>query len=216
MSDASSDTRSDLLDAAEALILDRGLTGATIDAIVDRSGLSKGAFFHHFSSKAELGRILLDRHRERERRQLEEAFRRAEQVSEDSLIRVLVALTLLEDELRGSSGNAEEGATGAQGSLLGSAASQPEAFGEEALRTARESVEERRSFLVTHLEEAARSHPISGGADPEELADTLMALLEGSHLLANLDPGTEGSRLAARRLADFRRHLELLFGVSSG
>lgn len=218
MSDTSSGTRSDLLDAAEALVLERGLAGATVDAIVGRAGVSKGAFFHHFSGKAELGRILVQRQRERERVRLEEAFGRANRASEDPLVRVLVALTVLEDGLREDglrtgSGDAASPPAALRGSLLGSVAAQPEAFGDEALEAAREGLEERRSLLAARLEEAARSHPLPGGTDPEELAGTFVTILEGSRLLAQLVPDDGGSRFAARRLADFRFHLELLFGV---
>jgi AcrR family transcriptional regulator len=47
-------TRARLLEAAFAVFAAQGYTGATIDAIVQAAGYSKGAFYFHFSSKEEV------------------------------------------------------------------------------------------------------------------------------------------------------------------
>jgi len=47
-------TRGKLLDAAFGVFAAQGYTGATIDAIVQAAGYSKGAFYFHFSSKEEV------------------------------------------------------------------------------------------------------------------------------------------------------------------
>jgi AcrR family transcriptional regulator len=46
--------RSELLDCAQALFFERGYERTTINDIIDRAGVSKGGFYHHFSSKEEL------------------------------------------------------------------------------------------------------------------------------------------------------------------
>lgn len=47
-------TRTNLLDAALHVIRTKGYTATTVDDICARASLSKGAFFHHFSSKEDL------------------------------------------------------------------------------------------------------------------------------------------------------------------
>jgi AcrR family transcriptional regulator len=47
-------TRTRLLEAAFAVFAAQGYTGATVDAIVQAAGYSKGAFYFHFSSKEEV------------------------------------------------------------------------------------------------------------------------------------------------------------------
>lgn len=47
--------RSRILDAARALIREKGYSAMTVDDLCTRAGVTKGAFFHHFKSKEELG-----------------------------------------------------------------------------------------------------------------------------------------------------------------
>ncbi|ERM02190.1 TetR family transcriptional regulator [Brucella intermedia 229E] len=47
-------TRSNLLDAALGVIRTKGYAATSVDDICARASLSKGAFFHHFSSKEDL------------------------------------------------------------------------------------------------------------------------------------------------------------------
>lgn len=47
-------TRGRLLEAAFGVFASQGYTGATIDAIVQAAGYSKGAFYFHFASKEEV------------------------------------------------------------------------------------------------------------------------------------------------------------------
>lgn len=50
------ETRSRLIGAAVRLMLRQGYGATTVDQICEESGLTKGAFFHHFASKEELTR----------------------------------------------------------------------------------------------------------------------------------------------------------------
>lgn len=52
---AKPDARKRLLDAAMQVIRAQGYSATTVDDICRAAGLTKGAFFHHFKSKEELG-----------------------------------------------------------------------------------------------------------------------------------------------------------------
>jgi len=54
-SSAQPDARSRLLDAAMQVIREKGYAASTVDDICGAAGLTKGAFFHHFKSKEDLG-----------------------------------------------------------------------------------------------------------------------------------------------------------------
>jgi TetR/AcrR family transcriptional repressor of nem operon len=49
------DARSRLLDAAMQVLREQGYSATTVDDICGAAGVTKGAFFHHFKSKEELG-----------------------------------------------------------------------------------------------------------------------------------------------------------------
>jgi AcrR family transcriptional regulator len=55
-------TRAALLDAAERVFVDRGFQGASVDAITESAGFSRGAFYSNFESKEQLfSELLQDR-----------------------------------------------------------------------------------------------------------------------------------------------------------
>ncbi len=59
------DTRARIYDAAWRLIGERGFDKVSVDRICERAGVAKGAFYHHFKSKADLiveGYALCDRY----------------------------------------------------------------------------------------------------------------------------------------------------------
>jgi AcrR family transcriptional regulator len=53
-------TRRHLLTVGQEEVYLHGFQGASLDAILTRAGVTKGAFFHHFSSKADFGYAVVD------------------------------------------------------------------------------------------------------------------------------------------------------------
>lgn len=53
-------TRSEILNVAFLEIFHRGFQGVSVDEIVDKTSLTKGAFYHQFPTKLELGYALVD------------------------------------------------------------------------------------------------------------------------------------------------------------
>ena len=54
------ETRKLILDAAYQVFAEKGYGQATIDDIIGACGISKGALYHHFASKEELFKALLE------------------------------------------------------------------------------------------------------------------------------------------------------------
>ncbi|MGH6615841.1 TetR/AcrR family transcriptional regulator [Sphingomonas sp.] len=46
--------RDELMDAAQALFLEKGIAGTIVDDIVGRAGASKGTFYHYFKAKPDI------------------------------------------------------------------------------------------------------------------------------------------------------------------
>ncbi len=53
-------SRKEILDAAFFEVFSRGFQGVSVDEIVKKTSLSKGAFYHHFPTKMDLGYALVD------------------------------------------------------------------------------------------------------------------------------------------------------------
>lgn len=70
--------RERLFAAAREVFAESGYAGATVDAIVQRAGCTKGAFYHYFPSKEELFLALLEERVEAQLRDFRRAWNRAE------------------------------------------------------------------------------------------------------------------------------------------
>jgi TetR/AcrR family transcriptional repressor of nem operon len=69
-------SRKRILEGAQDLILARGFSAMTVDAICQAAGITKGGFFHHFPNKETLGEAVLAKFwNDAEERQLNAAFR---------------------------------------------------------------------------------------------------------------------------------------------
>lgn len=74
-------TREALLAACRKLLLEQGFEATTLGAVLAETGLSKGALYHHFSSKTELIAAI---YREESRRAIARAVRQAESLATPS------------------------------------------------------------------------------------------------------------------------------------
>jgi AcrR family transcriptional regulator len=77
--------REELLDCAQALFLDRGYDATTINEVIAKAGVSKGAFYHYFTSKEAMLEALAERFARRSLEQLGDIF---EDRSPDALSRL--------------------------------------------------------------------------------------------------------------------------------
>ena len=59
--EAALETREQLLDAAERVFLERGVGHASLAEVADAAGVTRGAIYHHFESKAELFEAMVER-----------------------------------------------------------------------------------------------------------------------------------------------------------
>src|SRR5690606_1200290 len=71
-------TRTTIMNVAEALVYEQGFSATSIDAVIQKAGVTKGAFFHHFKSKAALGLALVERFAERDEKILNRFLARVE------------------------------------------------------------------------------------------------------------------------------------------
>lgn len=197
-------TRTRLMDAAEELVLQHGLAGATVDAVVEKAGLTKGTFFYHFDTKGELARALVARYDAHDEELMERHMAEAEEASDDPLEQLLIFVERFEEQMA-------ELTEPYPGCLFAAHCYQNRMFDRETAAIVEEGLLRWRRTIGAKLREVAEAHPPRRDAPPEELADMLTAIFEGAFILSK---SLSEPEVAARQLALYRGYLELLFGES--
>ncbi len=95
------ETRERILEIAERLVFERGLSGTSLNDIMTAADLTKGAFFHHFRDKSELARAVLGRWARADDELTMEIAERAAALADDPLQEAVLFLKLFEEWLEG-------------------------------------------------------------------------------------------------------------------
>ncbi len=193
-------TRTAILDAAEALILDQGFAATSVDKLIARAGVTKGAFFHHFASKGELGHALVERFAARDRAVLEQTMARAEQISRDPAQQVIVMVGLLREQFLGL--------TVAPGCLFASYCYESGLFDAHTHAVIRGNLRLWRERVSEKLRRAAERRPPRVAVELDSLADMLTGVVEGAFILSRMENAPQA---VAEQLGHYRNYLELLF-----
>ncbi len=194
-------TRERILDATESLVLDHGFSATSIDKVVDKTGLTKGAFFYHFKSKADLGRAFMERFAERDIAQMEATMARAERLASDPLQQMLIFVGLYQEQ-------AEALMEPAPGCLFASYLYERMEYPDDVAEITRHTLLRWREALARKLEEVRQAHPPRADVDLEALADGMTAVIEGGYVMAK---ALGDKSILAVQLELYKRHLELLF-----
>lgn len=194
-------TRARIMDAAEEMILEHGLAGTTVAAVVERAGITKGTFFYHFDTKADLARSLVERYEAHDEDLMERHMAEAERRSDDPLEQVLIFVRLFEERM-------EELTEPYPGCLFAAYCYQNRMFDDRTRRIVEEGLLRWRRRLGEKLREAMEAHPIRADVNAGGLADMLTVVFEGAFILSKTlaEPDT-----VARQLRLYRGYLELLF-----
>jgi TetR/AcrR family transcriptional repressor of nem operon len=197
-------TRERILDAAQRIVLERGFAATSVDAVLEEAPATKGAFFHHFPSKNDLGRALLERYAAADERMLDDFMAAAEADSDDPAEQLVAFVRHFEQA-------ADELAPTQPGCLFVSFIYERQLSGDGEDDLIATSIRHWRTRLLDKLEAAAGAHPPAIAVDLPSLADQVFTTFEGGFILARAmhDP----SHLRAQ-LAHLRHYLELLFGHS--
>lgn len=195
------DTRERIMDEAQSLILNHGFGATTVDSIIENAGVSKGAFFHHFSSKSELGKELVKRYADADAKHLEKTLDKAEGLSKDPLQQLLIFVKLFEQEVD----TLEDPYPGC---LFASYCYQSELFDANILKIIRDSMLLWRSRVLDKLKMVSEIYPPKEEVDLESLADMLLVQFEGAFVLSQ---SLNNNRIIANQLSHYHTYLCLLF-----
>jgi TetR/AcrR family transcriptional regulator, transcriptional repressor for nem operon len=196
-------TRDRILDAAQRIVLERGFAATSVDAVLAEAPATKGAFFHHFPSKNELGRALLERYAASDERMLDDFMARAEAASDDPARQLVSFIRQFED--------AADGLAPTQPGCLFVSFIYESRLADDDEDLIATSILHWRGRLLEKLQAAARQHPPAIAVDLPSLADQVFTTFEGGFILARAMH--EPAHLRAQ-LTHLRHYLELLFGTS--
>jgi TetR/AcrR family transcriptional regulator, transcriptional repressor for nem operon len=194
-------TRERILDAAQRLVLERGFAGTSVDAVLAEASATKGAFFHHFPSKNDLGRALLERYAAADELMLEDFMAAAEAESDDPGEQLVAFVRRFEQA-------ADELAPTQPGCLFVSFIYERQLATDGDRELIADSIRKWRDRLLEKLEAAAELHPPPIEVDLQSLADQAFTTFEGGFVLARAMDDHDHLRA---QLAHLRHYLELLF-----
>jgi TetR/AcrR family transcriptional repressor of nem operon len=194
-------TRTRILDAAQTLVLQQGYAGTSVDDVIDAAGTTKGGFFHHFPSKQDLARALVERYAAEDTAVLNELFSRAERMSRDPLQQLLLFVALQEE-------SAEELAQDDPGCLFASFCYERDLFDPATREVIAHALREWRERTRAKLDEVVERYPPRLAVDLDALADQGVALYEGAYVLSRALGEPD---ILKGQLRHFRTYLELLF-----
>jgi TetR/AcrR family transcriptional repressor of nem operon len=199
-------TRERILDSAERLILEQGLSATSVDAVIADSSTSKGAFFHHFPTKNHLARALVERYAAHDVGFLEEFMGRAEAESDDPAEQVVAFIRMFE-------GAADELVAQQPSCLYVSYIYDKQLFDDGTNDVIVDAVVTWRDRLEAKLRAAAERRPPAADVDLAALADHVFTTFEGAFVLTRAlgDPG-----VMRRQLALLRQYVALLYGLPAG
>lgn len=198
--------RDRLLDAAHDLVLDRGFSATSVADVLAAVGASKGAFFHHFPSKAALGHALVERYARADAEVLEEHMAIAEATTDDPAAQVVAFVRSFEQ-------SALEQAMDQPGCLFVSFVYEQVPDTHDIRQLVVASIEQWRERIVAKLQQAATAGRIPDDTDLPSLADQVFTVFEGAFILAR---ATGDAGHVRAQLAHLRRYLELLLDVPPG
>ena len=194
-------TREKILNAAQVLILARGYVGMTVEHVLDEVGITKGAFFHHFKTKDDLARALLQRYGEYDERIYRETRERAEKLSDDPLQQILLFIGLFQEMFDGLT-------KPYPGCLFASYIYELQQFDEDTRALIRDSFTKWRELLKEKFEAVARRYPPRIEVDAASLADAFTVVLEGAFITSK---AVDDPKVVPAQLRHFRNYVELLF-----
>jgi len=195
-------SRERILGTAEAMILERGFAGTTIEEIIDKAAITKGGFFYHFEGKRQLAKALVERYIELDSKIFLEISDRADTLSEDPLQRTLIFLNLFAEMVAGMT-------QVHPGCLVAAFTYETQQFDDEIRHMMKEAMLDWRAMIRARLEEIVAKYPPTTEISLDALADMFNSTLEGGIILARIYGNNQA---LIDQVHAYRTHLRLLFG----
>ncbi|SIO31531.1 transcriptional regulator, TetR family [Singulisphaera sp. GP187] len=197
------ETRAKILQAAARLFALKGYHDTKLEEVLASAQVSKGAFFHQFRDREDLGFAVLDWHME-QRRQLLDAIEQELPLAKpaDPLQRVFRRLDAIQEMVR-----RREGCKG--GCIIGNMSTALSDCHDGFRKRLAECFDEMAKEFLPHLEAKARQGRAGRRTNPSELARYIVTVIEGAIMQARTLGDAE---LLPQQLAYLKEHLKKSLG----
>ncbi len=191
-------SRTRLLAGALKLIRTKGYDATSVDELCKEAGVTKGAFFHHFESKEDLGVAAAQHWNDVTSKLFEQA---PYHQPADPVDRLLAYIDFRADMLEGRS-------IPELTCLLGTMVQEKYASSEMLRKACEHGIFGHAATLEADIVEAMQQRGIKNEFTPESLALYTQATLQGAFILAKANGSAD---VARDMIAHLRRYIELLF-----
>ena len=195
------DTRSRILDIAEAAVLEKGFEATSIEEIVAGAEISRGGFFYHFRDKNALAHAMLERYIDNENALYDDLFARARELNDDPLHCMLIGLKLLAEML-------EDMPSGHPGCVIAATAYQDRLFDEGVRDLNRQAILGWRKRFRGMFEEITEVYDLREPVNLDALGDMVSGVAEGGLILQR---ALREHKNASEQIMLFRTYLKILF-----
>jgi len=194
-------TREKMLAAAKSHVMSKVFAGTSIDDILKDTGLTKGAFFHHFKGKADLARQLVMDYSAKDLAMFERWDAESRAINDDPLEQVTAYLKMFEAYIS----NSDDPAPGCMYAVYTYESRQ---FDADVLDFVSDTLRKWTSINVRKFQDVLDRYDPAMSVSARQLAEMIVSIVEGGLVLQRAHGDTETTK---RRCQQFRNYLALLF-----
>lgn len=196
-------TRNRIMDVAQAMVLDVGLAGTSVEKVIEGAGVTKGTFFYHFKTKHDLAAALIERYADQDEHHFADAMSKAEQLARDPLQQLLIFVGLFIEMT-------EQLEEPFPGCLYASYCYQSGAISSQSMAQVERMMLFWRERLGEKVEAVIGQNPPRIPVKAHQVADHVLTTFEGAFILSKV---MKEPKLASEQLVQCRNYLELLFAA---
>ena len=194
-------TRNKIMDVAQSMVLDVGLSGTSVEKVIEGAGVTKGTFFYHFKTKHDLAAALIERYADQDEHHFSDAMLKAEQLARDPLQQLLIFVGLFIEMT-------EQLEEPFPGCLYASYCYQSGAISSQSMAQVERMMHFWRERLGEKVKAVIGQHPPRIPVEAHQVADHVLTTFEGAFILSKV---MKEPKLASEQLVQCRNYLELLF-----
>ncbi len=189
-----------ILAESKALLFENGFSGTSIDQILQRTGITKGAFFYHFKTKGALAKALIEEYAKEDILHMNEALKKTKYLEGDALERLLQFIQEFVDMMSDLSEP--------YSCLYATYTYEPSQFDEETLRHISETILTWRKTMEQLIRDVLQDYDTKIEIDIQSLADHTVVIFEGAFVVSK---ALKGRDLTADHLKHLKNYFQLLF-----